>query len=122
MKRAHSGDKDNFLDGIKQKQRLSLCMNAVTYWRLHPLFGTSESPRFQSSAAMYVRSALCWDITQRRVVILYRRFGTTYWSLPQWSRLLKMGPIRCPETSVKYYHLTSCVISQQNANLTRVTV
>jgi hypothetical protein len=27
-----------------------------------------------------MRSALFWDITQRRVVILYRRFGTTYWT------------------------------------------
>jgi hypothetical protein len=24
------------------------------------------------------RSALFWDITQRQVVIIYRRFGTTY--------------------------------------------
>jgi hypothetical protein len=27
---------------------------------------------------MLIRSALFWDITQRRVVIIYRRFGTTY--------------------------------------------
>jgi hypothetical protein len=27
---------------------------------------------------MLMTSALFWDITQRRVVILYRRFGTTY--------------------------------------------
>jgi hypothetical protein len=33
---------------------------------------------FQASAAMLMRSALFWGITQRRVVILYRRFGTTY--------------------------------------------
>jgi hypothetical protein len=26
----------------------------------------------------FLRSALFWDITQRRVVILYRRFGTIY--------------------------------------------
>ena len=26
----------------------------------------------------YFRSALFWDVTQRRVVVLYRRFGTTY--------------------------------------------
>jgi hypothetical protein len=31
---------------------------------------------FQASAAMLMRSALFWNITQRRVVILYRRFGT----------------------------------------------
>ena len=30
---------------------------------------------------MLMRSALFWDITRRRVVIVYRRFGTTYRSL-----------------------------------------
>jgi hypothetical protein len=50
--------------------------------------------------AMLMRLALFWDITQRRVVILYRRFS----SRPSSS--LKMGPIRCPETSVKNYHWT----------------
>jgi hypothetical protein len=77
-----------------------------------------------------VRSALLWGITQRRLVNLFWRFGTTYRSHLQGSRstrnhgrlswfatlnyrqkrrlgirLLKMGPIRCPETSGKYYHL-----------------
>jgi hypothetical protein len=49
-------------------------------------------------------------ITQLRVVILYRRFGTTYRSHLLGSRCqkrrrnpFKMGPIRCPETSVKNY-------------------
>jgi hypothetical protein len=60
------------------------------------------------------RSALFWDITQRRVAILYRRFGTTCRSHLQGSRSLglwaswplKMGPICCLETSVKDYHWT----------------
>jgi hypothetical protein len=43
-------------------------------------------------------SALVWLITQRRMVILYLRFGTTYRSNLQGSR--------SPETSVKDYHLT----------------
>jgi hypothetical protein len=34
---------------------------------------------------MLMRSALLWDITQRRVVILYRRFGTTHRSYRQLS-------------------------------------
>jgi hypothetical protein len=38
---------------------------------------------------MHKRSALSWGITQRRVVILDRRFGTTYWSRLQWSRSLR---------------------------------
>jgi hypothetical protein len=33
-----------------------------------------------------MRSALFWDITQRRVVIVYRRFGTIYLSHLQGSR------------------------------------
>jgi hypothetical protein len=55
-----------------------------------------------------MRSALFWGITQRRMVILCRRFGTRYRSHLQGSRswLLKMGPTRCPETSAKDYHLT----------------
>jgi hypothetical protein len=53
-----------------------------------------------------IRSAVFWN----RVVIPYRRFGTMYQSHLQGSRNptrpLKMGPIRCPETSVKDYHST----------------
>jgi hypothetical protein len=57
-------------------------------------------------------------ITQRWVVVLYRRFGSNYRShlkeskspkrkLSSWtSRPLKMGPIGYPETSVQSYHST----------------
>jgi hypothetical protein len=45
-------------------------------------------PWFQVSAAMFMRSALFWYITQRRVVILYRRFGTMYWPHLQGSSSL----------------------------------
>ena len=42
------------------------------------------------------RSALYWDITQRMLVVVYRRFGTVSWiPLP-----LKIGPIDCLEISV----------------------
>jgi hypothetical protein len=51
----------------------------------------------QEIAAFYVprrflnvRSELFWDITQRRVVILYRRFGITYRSHLQGSRSLRL--------------------------------
>jgi hypothetical protein len=33
------------------------------------------------------RYALFWDIMRRRVVIVYQRFGTTYQSHPQGSRV-----------------------------------
>ena len=42
-----------------------------------------------------MRNALFWVITQRIVVISYGHFES-------WT--LKMGPIGCPETSVRYYH------------------
>jgi hypothetical protein len=45
-----------------------------------------KCPWFQAPAAMLTGSVLFWDITQHRVVFLYRRFGTTYWSHIQWSR------------------------------------
>jgi hypothetical protein len=35
---------------------------------------------------MQMSSAFFWDIMQRRMVILYRRLGTTYWSHLQGSR------------------------------------
>ena len=57
-----------------------------------------------------MRSLLFWDVTQRRLVIIYRRFGTTYLSRLQGSsssaRPLKIRPIRCPETSVNNYQST----------------
>jgi hypothetical protein len=57
-----------------------------------------------------MRSELFSDITQLRVVIMYRRFGTTSRSPLQRSRKswtyspLKMGPRGCPETSAQNYH------------------
>jgi hypothetical protein len=61
---------------------------------------------------------------RRRVVIIYRRFGTTYWSHLDGSRIrvffsysdswpVKMGPIRCPETSVNNYHTTPCNVPEE---------
>ena len=62
-----------------------------------------------------LRSALFWDITKRRVVILYRRFGTTYRSHLQGSRstIFLLGPISCSETSVQNYYSTLCNIAGQ---------
>jgi hypothetical protein len=63
-----------------------------------------------------MRAAPFWDITQRWVVILYRRFGTPYRSIfkgqevfrkSSWTYWpLKMVPIGCTETSVHNYHST----------------
>ena len=50
--------------------------------------------------------ALFWEIMQPIEVILYLRFGTSYWSffLFSYSFTLKMEPIVCPVTSVKNCH------------------
>ena len=47
------------------------------------------------------RPSLLFDVTQCRLVVTYRRFGSTYRSHLQASTLnLKMRPIGCPETCV----------------------
>jgi hypothetical protein len=60
---------------------------------LYPLYKRLGGPQdrsgrawFQASAAKYMKTALFWVITQRVVVISYRRFGTTYWSHLQGSK------------------------------------
>ena len=62
------------------------------------------------------RSALFWLITQREVVVSYRRFGTTYRYHFQGARFLDLGMIGCPETSMKVI-TTDCVITQKSAVL-----
>jgi len=55
--------------------------NFKKYW-----WPTANCAWFHASAAKYLKSALFWDITQYRVVIPYRLFGTTYRSHLQVSR------------------------------------
>ena len=79
---------------------------------------------FTVSAVMYMRSALFWLITQHRVAIPYRRFGTAYRSHLQGSRNprrksswnLKMELKGCPEMLVMNYHFKP-QISQKSADL-----
>ena len=44
------------------------------------------NPRLHAFAAMQFRSSLFWDITRRKLVVGYRRFGKTYRSHLQGSR------------------------------------
>jgi hypothetical protein len=51
----------------------------------------------------FLRSALFWDIKRRRVVIIYRRFGTTYRSHLQGSRVQTLDP-NIPEECWSHQH------------------
>jgi len=54
-------------------------------------------------------SAFFWNIMQRIVVIPCRRLRTTYRSHLQGSRnLKKIGPVGCPETSIRNYYYRLC--------------
>jgi len=61
-----------------------------------------------------LRTALFWVITQRVVVISWRRFEIAY---PILNCSLKMGPISCPETSVKIYDYSLCNNPEQRSSL-----
>jgi hypothetical protein len=69
-----------------------------------------DTAKTNVDCVMSMRTALFWVITQRGVVICYPIFGTTYRPHLQGSGikkkkdLQKMGPIGCPETSVRNYH------------------
>jgi hypothetical protein len=47
-----------------------------------------------------MRSAPFWDITQRVVVIPYRRFGTIYWSHLEWPKFTLEDGIHRPSRKV----------------------
>jgi hypothetical protein len=58
----------------------------ILHSRCETKFHTHTKGQYRSLA--YSRSALSWDITQRWVLVLYRRFGTTYLYHIQGSRRL----------------------------------
>jgi len=69
----------------------------------HPLRCGNSKTIMQRLQNM-MRTVHFWAITQRVVVVPYRRFGTTHWSHIQGSRILRIiRPMGCPETSVRNY-------------------
>ena len=72
--------------------------------------GFKRLKRVSDLVSKCLRAALFWVITQRVVVISYRRFETNYLSHLQESRIFfwidpcMWDPIGCPETSVTNYH------------------
>ena len=73
---------------------------------------------------MLMRSALFCDSARRRVVSVYRHFGTAYcsylqgsWPLKIGPRLLKTGSIHCPETSVNNYDTATSNIAEEHRSI-----
>ena len=85
--------------------------------RAHPVSitkGHSVNALFQFSATNHMRIAFFSDVTQRTLIIPYRRFGINYPShLFDLRSVKKTGPIGCPETSVRNYH---CLVSQNSTD------
>jgi hypothetical protein len=70
---------------------------------------TLDLARFQASAAMSLRPSVLWDVTQRRLLVGYRHFGTTcrYKRYSSWNICaLKMEPIGCTEETSVTNHQT----------------
>jgi hypothetical protein len=66
----------------------------------------SGSDRAYYPTGIGMRSSFFWDVTQRRLVVSYRRFGTTYWPISNGQAVLKIRPRCCPETSAANYQST----------------
>jgi len=78
-------------------------------WTVFAWFLTAKF--FQNSVSVKNwcrRSAVFWDFTQHRMVVMHRIFGTSCWS-SSWVQhsgaagTLKTGPISCPKTSARHY-------------------
>ena len=77
--------------------------------RLINIWHSSMCARFQK-----MKNAVFWGVTQLVVVFPYRRFGTTYRSrLHGLKSALNVGPIGCPETSIRNYHYTLLVTTKR---------
>jgi hypothetical protein len=95
----------------------------MDWWNYAPYFkllrwGSAFEPPFQASAAMSMRSSFFWDITQRRVVVVCRRFVTTFRShldLWRWDRYVVLKR--------RYKNTTQrCIISQKSEGLSTFEV
>ena len=64
-----------------------------------------------SKSKTYVRQSLFCDVTQHILVVMYRRFGTTYWFH------LQGQPLGCPETPVPNYQYSLHNISERRPRL-----
>jgi len=89
--------------------------------RIHSA-NTSQCNLICIDTYLWLRSAVFWDFSQRRVVIPYQRFGTTYRFYLQTSRCVSPsedGPIGCTEMSVRNYHSKLRNIPEEHRKLHR---
>jgi hypothetical protein len=104
-----------FITGVAQEALRLRCVRRICCGALH-----HAKKKWHTSVVTrsFMRSTLFWDFTQRRNVVSYRCFGTTYRPHLQGTflsvltyrshlqRSLKMDPIGYPETSTRNYHTT----------------
>ena len=77
--------------------------------------GARDFPaRFQVSTAKQTKTALFWVMTQRAVVISCRRFGTTYRSHLQGSRIHSFGTHFCQRLIQPQGHSVAKELSQSS--------
>jgi hypothetical protein len=94
------------------------CKTAATGWKPN-CSKKQQQQQFLASAAILKRSALFWGVTQRVMVILYRRFGTTYLSHLQGSRFLdpwRWDRYVFPKRRCRFI-IRCCVIPQKSADI-----
>ena len=78
----------------KQLLLTSTALTGWSVWWRRSVVTVSKKLNFLNRSMFERRTALFWVITQRVVVIPYRRFGTTYRSHLQGSRVKNSLPLR----------------------------
>ena len=81
-------------------------LNSILIPGSHPIFVLKLDNLKESFTPVttVMKSALFWDLMLRRLVVRYRRFGTT--CLSHFKGKNKMRQISCPETSLQHYQYT----------------
>jgi hypothetical protein len=71
-----------------RKTRVRIMIYKIHCFHFKIRHGKTRDPKtlFQAPATMLIKSVVFWVITRRHVVIIYRRFGTTYRSHLHGSR------------------------------------
>jgi hypothetical protein len=90
--------------GLFDPQCYSYCIQSLLFSPHFFFCRLYKQIRITEQCSISVRSSLLWDMKQRRFVVSYRHFGTTYRSRLQESNTPQ--PTGCPETSVITHQAT----------------